>query len=125
MLDERTSLLLEKINELCGGGGYKIVEEDELLSCFPERLGTGKEELSRILGYLEERRYLDVKFAESGVYCLCPLPEGRLYFEKQRETRTEGARRRREAFFVTLFGAFLGGLLGAAIVTLISIWVGA
>lgn len=125
MLDERTSVLLEKINELCGGSGYKIAEEDELLSCFPARIKADGEELSRILGYLEERRYIDVKFAEAGVYCLCPLPEGRLYFEKLREERFEGTRRRRETFLLSLVGAFLGGLLGAAIVGLVFLWVGA
>ena len=123
MLDQRTSILLEKINELCAGGGFKIAEEGELLSCFPSYLKTDKEELSRILRYLEERRYIDVKYAEEGVYCLCPLPEGRLYFENAREKRYEGARRRREMFFVTALGAFLGGFLGTLVVYMISLFV--
>ncbi len=125
MLDERTSALLEKINELCGESGYKIAEESELLSCFPETIKADKEELKRILNYLEERRYIDVKFAEEGVYCLCPLPEGRIYFEKLREARSEGARRRRENFLVALLGAFLGAFSGALLAILLSFWVGA
>lgn len=125
MLDDRTSALLEKINTLCGESGYKIAEESELLSCFPEKIKADKEELKRILNYLEERRYIDVKFAEEGVYCLCPLPEGRIYFERERESRTEGVRRRRENFFTSLLGAFLGGLLGAILVQLIFLWGGA
>ena len=125
MLDERTSILLDKINEICGEGGYKIAEESELLSCFPASMKSDKDELKRILYYLEERRYIDVKYAEEGVYCLCPLPEGRLYFENAREKRFEGARRRREIFLTTALGAFTGGLLGSLLALLLSLWVGA
>ncbi len=118
MLDERTGILLEKINETCSDGGSKIVEEGELLSCFPETAKIGREELSRILGYLEERRYIDVKYADEGVYCLCPLPEGRLYSEQARQRRLETRSRRREIFLFSLSGAFFGALMGAFIVLL-------
>ena len=124
MLDERTGVLLNKINELCGESGYKIAEEGELLSCFPSYMKADSGELKRNLLYLEERRYIDVKYAEDGVYCLCPLPEGRLYFETAREKRYEGARRRRELFLTTALGAFLGAVLGSLLVLLLSIWVG-
>lgn len=120
MLDERTSVLLEKINELCGAGGYKIAEEGELLSCLP---AGDKRELGRTLDYLEERRYIDVKFAEEGVYCLCPLPEGRLYFEKLREARSEGKRRRRETVLSSFLGAFFGALLCVLPALLLLLWV--
>ena len=117
MLDERASALLGRIDELCKGDGFKIAEEGELLSCFPD--GAGREELERTLGELEERRYIDVKYAEEGVYCLCPLPEGRRYFEALKETRREGARRRGEAFFLSLSGGFFGSLLGGFLLLLI------
>lgn len=125
MLDERTSLVLNKINELCGDGGYKIAEEGELLACFPVSGRADGEELRHILRYLEERRFIDVKYAEDGVFCLCPLPEGRLYFETAREKRFEGARRRREIFLTTALGAFSGAFLGALLVFFLSLWVGA
>lgn len=121
MLDDRTSALLEKINELCHGGGYKIAEEGELLSCFPSSFNIDKEELKRILRYLEERRMIDIKYAEEGIYCLCPLPEGRLYFENLREKRFEGARRRRELFLTTALAAFIGAFFGALLVWLLSL----
>lgn len=118
MLDERTGTLLEKINEACLGGGFRIVEEGELLSCFQEAAKVGKEDLSRMLTYLEERRYIDIKYAEEGVYCLCPLPDGRLYSEKMRQQRREARSRRRELFFLSLAGAFLGAAAGALAVLL-------
>ena len=123
MLDERTRILLDKINELCKEGGFKIIEESELLSCFPPSAKADGGELKRILQYLEERRYIELKYAEEGVYCLCPLPEGRHYYENAMQQRYEGARRRREMFFVTALGAFLGGFLGTLVVYMISLFV--
>ena len=116
MLDERTSLLLNKINEICGEGGFKIAEEGELLAAFPKSAGVEAEELRRILRYLEERRYIDVKYAEDGVYCLCPLPDGRLYFETAREQKAETVRRRRGALLLSAVGAFIGAALGSLLV---------
>ena len=124
MLDERTGILLDKINEICGESGYKIAEESDLLSCFPAYMKADAGELKRNLKYLEERRYIDVKYAEEGVYCLCPLPEGRLYFENAREKRYEGVRRRREMFLTTALGAFLGAVFGSLFVLFLSMWVG-
>ena len=118
MLDGRTSALLEKINGLCGEGGFKIAEEGDLLSCFPPSDGAGKADLKRMLADLEERRYIEVKYADEGVYCLCPLPEGRLYSEQARQRRLETRSRRREIFLFSLSGAFFGALMGALIVLL-------
>ena len=123
MLDERTSLLLEKINDLCKEGGFRVVEESELLSSF-SGVSLDREELLRILRYLETRRFIEIRYAEDGVYCLCPLPEGRSYFETLRETRRETARRRREVFFLTAIGALSGGFLGSLAAALVAFWVG-
>lgn len=124
MLDERTGTLLKKINEMCGGGGFKIAEEDDLLSCFPQSANVGKEELVRILSYLEEKRLIEIKYADGGEFCLCPLPEGRRYFETEREKRSEARRRRGELFFLSATGAFLGALAAGLIVFLLVLLAG-
>lgn len=119
MLDRRTSLLLGKINALCEEGSYKIVEESELLSCFPTKLKADAEGLRQMLRFLRENRYIDIRYAEDGVYCLCPLPEGRRYFEG--ETQTEGGFFRRRAFMLfTAAGAFFGALLGSVAAWILS-----
>lgn len=120
MLDRRTSLLLETINDLCSEGGYKIVEERELLSRFPQKLPQSGEDLSHMLGYLSEKKYVDVKYAEEGVYCLCPLPEGRLYSEERARERDLNRRSRLGEAAITLFTAFFGAFLGAAAALLIA-----
>lgn len=121
MLDKRTSLLLETINTLCSEGSYKIVEESELLSCFPLKSG---DDLKEMLRYLAERGYVDVRYAEEGVYCLCPLPEGRLYAEEVKREQTDDFRRRRETVLFTALGAFLGAFLGSAAVWMIAFLIG-
>lgn len=115
MLDRRTSLLLGTINDLCGEGGYKIVEEGELISRFPQKYPVDREEVSHMIGYLAEKKYVDVRYAEEGVYCLCPLPEGRLYAEERLRERTNSVRSRLGAAFLAFLAAFLGAFLGAAV----------
>lgn len=117
MLDERGSALLEKINGICCGSGFKIFEEEDLLSSFSG--GLQQEELKSLLCDLEEKRYIEIRYAEDGVYCLRPLPEGKLYFEALRRQRREGVRRRTDAFFLSALGGFLGSLAGAFLVWLI------
>lgn len=120
MLDKRTTALLDKINELCSEGSYKIVETEELLSCFPPKAKMDAEGLGHCLDYLSDRNYIDVKYADDGVYCLCPLPEGRTYFENARQARSDLLRRRRDTLVTTFFGAFFGGFAGALVAWLVS-----
>lgn len=123
MLDKRTGLLLNKINELCAEGSFKIVEEADLLSCFPAKTGTDAEGVRQMLLYLKEHKLIDMKYAEEGVYCLCPLPEGRLYFESARQTKKDSFRRRRDIVLMTALGAFVGAFVGSIAVWLLITYV--
>ena len=118
MLDKRSHLLLSRIVELCADGRYKIVEERDLLACFPQKYGTDGEGLAHILRFLREHGYIDVKYAEEGVYCLSPLPEGRMYDERVKRERGESLKRRTYLFIFTLIGAFLGAFAGAGLAAL-------
>lgn len=119
MLDEKEIALLEKINRLCGEGGFIIAEEGELLSSFPAGQTASREELRRMLARLQERRYIDVKYAEEGEYCLTTLSEGRLYLETAWEKRREDARKRMGTLLFSALGAFLGSLAGTLIFWLV------
>lgn len=110
MLDANTSALLEKINTICGEGGFRVVEEEDLLSALPAPSAEG---LRRALRDLREQNYIDLKYAEDGVYCLCPLPEGRRYADTVRERRNERACRRRETAIFSFLGGFCGSALSA------------
>ncbi len=125
MLDKRTHLLLRRIAELCADGSYQIVEERDLLACFPPKLKTDGEGLVHMLRYLSEHGYIDVKYAEEGVYCLSPLPEGRMYDERTDRERAEGRKRRLHLFLFTLLGAFAGAFLGAYLAAVVALSGGA
>ena len=112
MPDTLSDIILSRINE-CGEGKFTILEEGELLSLFPESAGVQTEELGAMLSALRDRRFIDLQYAEEGMYCVKPLPAGKLYFEEKQERRRDRALRRRDAFLFSLLGAFLGALLGA------------
>lgn len=113
MLDKRTHLLLERIGTLCDGGGYRIIEESELFACFPPKLPTDREGLSAMLRYLRAHGYIEICYAEEGVYCCSVLPEGRIYTENERLKRAEETRRRAAVLLCAAIGALIGGFLGA------------
>ncbi len=107
MLDGKTEALMFKIQSLIKGNGYEIVEEGELIA------GFDKESLQNTLTYLKERAYVDLRYAEDGVYCLALLPAGRLYLERAVKARVEEKRQTVHAVLFPVLGGFLGSFLGA------------
>ena len=118
MLDRRTERLLQKLNALCTSAAFCIVSEEDLLAA-----GEDSESVKGMLGFLQDRGYLNLSYAGEGEYCVRILPEGRLYFERSAaEIREEQRRGRREslsAFFGALGGAIIGGGVVALIVALV------
>ena len=119
MLDKLTAAVLAAVNARTDGS-YQVLEEGELLSALPTRLGTDPTGLSNALRYLSERGYIDVKYSDKGTYCICSLPKGRSYEE------TSGAERRSDkksfrnrlllTFLGSMLGAFAGGLLAGLLI---------
>ena len=120
MLDKRTARLLKKINELSADGAYKVVEEEELLSSLPAHEEGNEALLHHSLNYLCDHKYVEIKYAENGVYCLCSLPEGRAYCETEQKERGDVFRRRRDIIALSAVGAFVGGFAGGMVAWLIS-----
>jgi len=118
MLDKRTELLLNKLNLLCKSGSFCIVDEEDLVS---ERVGVDRENVKGILGFLKDRGYIEVQYAEEGVWCVRPLPEGRLYSERKKSERRNEVLRRRSAALFALLGSFFGALLGSFSAYLLSL----
>ena len=77
MLDRRTGRLLAKLNALCASSAFRIVADDVLVFA-----GAVGESVKGMLGFLKDRGYLELGYAEGGEYCVRILPEGRLYFER-------------------------------------------
>ena len=106
-LDERTGALLERLEALCPGGGYHILEESDLAPC------SEGEQTGEMLSYLADCRFLEMRYAENGTYCLRILPAGRAYAAHVREQARETRLRVRKTALYAFLGAFAGGLLGA------------
>lgn len=115
MLDKRTGILLEKLNALCARTAFCIVEEEELLTA-----GEDGESVKGMLGFLQDRGYLELGYAENGEYCVRILPEGRLYSERAAAEKNEEKRRSRRETLCAFFGALLGAFLGGGLIALIA-----
>lgn len=110
MLDKRTELILSAINTKCEEGSYKVMEAADILSQLPKQYAMDGEGLSDIINYLCDREYLKCKYSDSKVYCLSPLPKGRLY---QENAATE--KKQRFSYKKLLIWAFIGSVLGGAL----------
>ena len=117
MLDRRTDKLLKKLNLLCNSGGFCILESEELLFD-----GEDDDSIKGMLGYLEDRKYLDMRYAEEGEYCIRLLPEGRLYSECEHRERETEKKRQKTLACCSALGAFFGALIGGGIVILIALF---
>lgn len=115
--------MLTRLNDVCEGDGFKILEEGELLSLFPAGSAADATVLSKAITYLKDHEYIDVEYAEDGVYCLRPLQKGREYKEEVRTEKSDSFRRRRDTVLLTAAGAFLGAFLGAITVWLLITYV--
>ena len=119
MLDELSGELLTALNALADGVGFKVVEEGELLRLVP----ASSEELSRRMSYLEDRRLIELRYAEAGEYCVRILPAGRSYGMQTAREQAAQKRSRRDLFLASALGAFAGGALSGSIVLIISLLV--
>ena len=114
MLDRRTGRLLQKLNALCTSAAFCIIAEEELLF-----EGEDSESVKGMLDFLEERGYLQLRYAQEGEYCVRMLPDGRLYFERAAAQKREEKNRARLQALCAFLGALGGGILSGGIVALI------
>lgn len=117
MTDERTSALLSAVRSLCEGGGFKIVDEEEIARLF----SGGEGEIRAGMSLLAERRLVELVYAEEGTYCVRVLPAGREYADLERDRRRLERETRREVFFFALLGGALGGICSFLIALLVSL----
>ena len=122
---------------------FKVVEADEILEKLPAGTTLDKQALSVIIRDLKGMGYLEVKYFTPDEYCLLVSRRAQelLVPETEQTRKEEGASSpatvsapaaksapRREkapkhAFFGVLLAAFLGGIIGGAVVTIIAVLV--
>ncbi len=117
MLDRRTGKLLEKLNALCASTAFCLVDEEELIFA-----GEDGDSVRGMLGFLKDRGYLEIQYADGGEYCVRILPEGRLYSERERAEKRDEKRRNRSVALCAFVGALLGAVLGGGAVVLVALF---
>lgn len=112
MLDKRTELVLFAITKKCEEGSYKVLDSADLINQLPKQYKMDNEGLRDIINFLCEREYIKCKYSDNSVYCVAPLPKGRLYGE----SRVKEKRTRKSVFastILSLIAAMIGGAMGS------------
>ena len=76
--------------------------------------------LKQMINYLKDREYIKIKYSDENVYCLCPLPKGRLYFENENSEKIESKQKFKEFLWTAFFGAMTGSIIGGIIAAIIT-----
>lgn len=118
MIDAKTTAVLAHLNALCEGGGYKIIEEKDVLSALSGEEQIESTTFREIMRFLTEREWVSVKYEGEGQYCLSVLPKGRTILETQGAKQTENHPFTLKSPFTA---GFLGGLTGALLGALIAL----
>jgi hypothetical protein len=116
MLDERTLKLLNIINGICHGSGYKIFALSELAFSMPKRFMVDEDEVRKSLKTLSEKEYISVKYEDQAEVCLAVLSKGRLVCEKDIDAEIQSKKNNNRSFFSAFLGASLGGIATALVI---------
>lgn len=88
MLDKRTEIVLMAINKQCASGSFQVVEVGDLISALPRKYLPDANLVNQCVNALDREGYIEVKYHDSEVFCLCPLPKGRMVFENKIEKKS-------------------------------------
>ena len=117
-MDKLTSAVLGVVNSLTDGA-YKVIDCDDFVSALPAKLKTDENGIKNALGYLSERGFIDLRYAERSTYCVCSLPKGRTYGERVLEEKVQRKRALRNQCLFTFSAALFGAFIGAGLAILL------
>ena len=118
MLDKKTATVLHfLIREV--GENYKVVNKSQLLSAMPGRLHLSIQDLSKIITFLKENEYLDVKYQDKDEICLAVTVKAVSYSENAKNVEQKASISTTQIWLLVA-GTFLAAFLGALIAT----WIG-
>ena len=84
-MDKQNTKLIKYLNSLNDDGNYKVYEFSQLT----RDLRRSKESLNNDLQYLSLNEYIDIKYQDNDVVCLCLLTKSRM-LEEQSVTKIYG-----------------------------------
>lgn len=118
MLDIRSQIVLRSINKQCSSGSFQVVEISDLIQSMPKQYKADANLISQCVHELERCGYIEVKYSDSEVFCVCPLPKGRMEFENDIEQINQQNKKKIRLFWIVcgifilqIISTFLGCLL--------------
>lgn len=120
--------VFEKIASACTGGGYAIVDSQELSDALPDGERKAAGEIDGALRTLQKGGFIDLKYARGNLYCVAPLKN---LPEEQPETHEPPAeasptviqlkeKANKKCAALYSLAAFLGGALGGILTCVIA-----
>ena len=80
MLDKQNYKIISKLQKLCPDGSYKVFDIEELCSLF----NLNKDALDNDFKHLKDNEFIDIKYSDDNVICLCLLPKSRQLEEQEK-----------------------------------------
>ena len=87
MLDKRTEIILMAINKECQSGSFQVIGVGDLIAALPKKYLPDQNLVTQCVNALAREGYIEVKYHDSEVFCLCPLPKGRMVYENKQEKK--------------------------------------
>lgn len=112
--------ILNKIKD-CGGGGYTVLNLEELSECIPEDEPVSFDDISQAVAELAEQKYIDIKYSRGDMYCVAAIKD---YAVEESEIIPEVVKSAGEVENGRLYAicaalSFAGAFLGSFIVCII------
>lgn len=110
MLDKFSNKLLQKINSISQNGEYKVIDKEELASMLKSNIGA----INNNIKELADLGYVDLKYEDESVVCLCALSKARQELEVIEDKNFYNKKISRIMFFTCLLSAtfaFLGAFI--------------
>lgn len=120
MLDNATLFILSLILKLCPvGSGYGVLETKDVILASPKSLNLTEEKISDSVKLLSGLGYINLRYLSSAEFCLIPTQKARTYQDDIKRQTLRDNKINFASFGWALFGAVLGGFLGAFLAILI------
>ena len=118
-MDDKTLAVLKYIlSNKDNSGGYIVVESNDLIQSLPIDLTLSKSEVERIIKRLSYLKFINLEYNDGENFCLLVTDKAKVYSE---EVKTQ---KQQEINYKKLFiYSFLGGVIGALINAIISLFI--
>lgn len=122
MLDVRSNIVLKYLVKECDEGSYRVIDCNELVNCLPKKFKADENTISHCMEYLEKGNYISIKYKDSKMYCVSPLPFARQILENESNLNEKSKKIVKIGSFLYILVfifAFLGSFLAILIYGLI------